>query len=217
MDIGDLLKTLCHQKRVLSPKLREIVTKIHIHTQLNNDQESYKHLLMIASQASYRKLDHPGYYRTILEERGKYPELFFGCINKDIPRTMPDDHPLQESLRNVLYAYAIRNPSVLYCQGMNYLVGFLLINRFGEEEAFWLLVQLVEDILLPNFFKDLSTISITVQIFEDVMRQVFPELAHEMDEVGMESGIFLVGWYICLFTKGFINSVSQFLLQEIVL
>lgn len=33
----------------------------------------------------------------------------------------------------------------------------------------------------------------------------------------MESGIFLVGWYICLFTKGFINSVSQFLLQEIVL
>jgi hypothetical protein len=26
-----------------------------------------------------------------------------------------------------------------------------------------------------------------------------------------------VGWYICLFTKGFINSVSQYLLQEIVL
>jgi hypothetical protein len=45
---------------------------------------------------------------------------------------MPDDHPLQNSLRNVLYAYAIRNPSLLYCQGMNYLVGFLLINKFGE-------------------------------------------------------------------------------------
>lgn len=56
---------------------------------------------------------------------------------------MPDDHPLQSCLRNVLYAYAVRNPSLLYCQGMNYLVGFLLINKFSEEEAFWLLVQLI--------------------------------------------------------------------------
>lgn len=38
-----------------------------------------------------------------------------------------------------------------------------------------------------------------------------------MHEVGMESGIFLVTWFICLFTKGFINSVSQYLLQEVVL
>jgi hypothetical protein len=38
-----------------------------------------------------------------------------------------------------------------------------------------------------------------------------------MHEVGMESSMFLVTWYICLFTKGFINSVSQFLLEEIVL
>lgn len=130
---------------------------------------------------------------------------------------MPDEHPLQLSLKNVLYAYAIRNPALLYCQGMNYLVGFLLINKFGEEEAFWLLVQLIEDIVMPDYFKDLSTISMNVQIFENVIEEVFPELSVEMKEVGMESSIFLVGWYICLFTKGFINSVSQYLLQYIVL
>lgn len=66
---------------------------------------------------------------------------------------------------------------------------------------------------MPDYFKDLSTISITVQIFEDIVAEVFPDLWNEMQEVGMESGIFLVGWYICLFTKGFINSVSQYLLQ----
>lgn len=70
---------------------------------------------------------------------------------------------------------------------------------------------------MTDYFKDLSTISLTVQLFEEVMTEVFPELAIEMQEVGMESGIFLVGWFICLFTKGFINSVSQFLLQEIIL
>ena len=215
LDFSDMLKTLCHQKRALSPKLREIMAKIHICSQLS--QDDYKHFMMIISQANFRKLEHPGYYRAILAEKSKYPDLFFSCINKDIPRTMPDDHPLQGALRNVLCAYAIRNPSVLYCQGMNYLVGFLLINKLSEEEAFWLLVQLVEDIVMPDYFKDLSTLSITVQVFEDVIKQAFPELAQEMAEVGMESGIFLVGWYICLFTKGFINSVSQFLLQEIVM
>lgn len=173
--------------------------------------------MLVASQANYRKLEHPGYYIQLLTEVSKYPDLFFTCIDKDIPRTMPDDHPLQLSLKNVLYAYAIRNPSLLYCQGMNYIVGFLLINKFNEEEAFWFMVQLVQDTVMPDYFKDLSTISVTVQVFEDIMTEVFPQLAAEMQEVGMESGIFLVGWYICLFTKGFINSVSQHLLQQIIL
>lgn len=121
--------------------------------------------MMVASQANYRKLEHPGYYKIILGEIPKYPEVFYSCIDKDIPRTMQDDHPLQKSLRNVLYAYAIRNPSLLYCQGMNYIVGFLLINKFSEEEAFWFMVQLIEEIAMPDYFKDLSTISITVQVF----------------------------------------------------
>lgn len=38
-----------------------------------------------------------------------------------------------------------------------------------------------------------------------------------MDEVGMEPSIFLTPWYICLFTKGFINSVSAYLLNYILL
>ena len=91
---------------------------------------------------------------------------------------------------------------------MNYIVCFLLINGFSEEEAFWFLVTVIEDIVMPDYFKDLSTISITSQIFEDILKEIFPELASEMDEVGMESSIFLITWYVCLFTKGFINSVS---------
>ena len=95
---------------------------------------------------------------------------------------------------------------------MNYIVAFLLINGVSEEEGLWFLIQVIEDIVMPDYFKDLSTISVTVQIFEDVIKHVFPDFAAEMEEVGMESGIFLVTWYICLFTKGFINSVSQYLL-----
>lgn len=48
---------------------------------------------------------------------------------------------------------------------MNYIVAFLLINGFSEEEGFWFMIQLIEDIVMPDYFKDLSTISVTVQIF----------------------------------------------------
>ena len=67
--------------------------------------------------------------------------MFIG-IEKDIPRTLMGNHPFQQPLRNVLCAYAIRNPNLLYCQGMNYIISYLLINNIPEEETFWILVAL---------------------------------------------------------------------------
>ena len=125
-----MLKTLCHQKRALFEERWEQLCKIHEESPSN--QENFKHFLMVASQANYRKLDHPGYYKQLLKETKKYPPFFFSCIDKDIPRTLVDGHPFQSALRNILYCYAIRNPSLLYCQGMNYIVAFLLINGFSE-------------------------------------------------------------------------------------
>jgi hypothetical protein len=39
-----------------------------------------------------------------------------------------------ESLKSVLKTYALYNPGVEYCQGMNYLAGFLL-SVFQDEEV----------------------------------------------------------------------------------
>jgi hypothetical protein len=38
-----------------------------------------------------------------------------------------------------------------------------------------------------------------------------------MNDVGMDVSIILVPWYVCLFTKGFINSVSAYLMNYILL
>lgn len=52
-------------------------------------------------------------------------------IDKDLPRTFPG-HPLldgigRDALRRVLCAYALHNPAVGYCQGMNFLAALLLL------------------------------------------------------------------------------------------
>lgn len=100
-------------------------------------------MFAVACQAHYRRLEHPGYYEKLLEVRETYPPLFFLPVEKDVPRTFAATHPFYESLKNVLTAYAIRNPSLVYCQGMNYLVAFLLINDVSAEQAFWIVACLV--------------------------------------------------------------------------
>lgn len=56
-------------------------------------------------------------------------------------------------MRRVLGAYATHNDSVGYCSSMTNIVGILLValNR-NEENAFWLLATLVEDLLHPGTY-----------------------------------------------------------------
>lgn len=56
----------------------------------------------------------------------------------------------RETLRRVLAAYALHNPKVGYCQGMNFLAGLLLLFM-PEESAFWSLAALVEQLLAGAF------------------------------------------------------------------
>lgn len=73
-------------------------------------------------------------------------------IDKDIPRTMPELKTLAgfgsilASLRGVLLCYALRCPSIGYCQSMNF-VACLLLLHMSPERAFWTLASIVENIL----------------------------------------------------------------------
>lgn len=74
-----------------------------------------------------------------------YPNPNFYQIELDLHRTFSTNENLEghtktnrETLRRVLSAYIKRNPTVGYCQGMNFIVA-VLITQFSEEEAFWIL------------------------------------------------------------------------------
>uniref|UniRef100_A0A2K5KYW0 Growth hormone regulated TBC protein 1 n=1 Tax=Cercocebus atys TaxID=9531 RepID=A0A2K5KYW0_CERAT len=79
----------------------------------------------------------------------------------DLNRTFPDNvkfrkttEPcLQKTLYNVLLAYGHHNQGVGYCQGMNFIAGYLILITNNEEESFWLLDALVGRILPENIFR----------------------------------------------------------------
>ena len=80
-------------------------------------------------------------------------------IRKDVHRTFPDEPYLsssefgflgQNQLYNVLMAISNYFPQVGYCQGMNFLVAFLLLISGGNElETFWLFVAIARN---PEFY-----------------------------------------------------------------
>lgn len=115
---------------------------------------------------------NPGVYEKFLakaEAMGDTNE-FADIIARDLHRTFPDniqfrtassfnDHhasmgstaalhspAIIGALRRVLSAFSIYSPSIGYCQSLNYIVGMLLLFM-KEEEAFWTLVTIVQNLL----------------------------------------------------------------------
>ena len=70
---------------------------------------------------------------------------------QDMPRTFPHNVWVassagQTALRRVLLAFSMHKPTVGYCQSMNYITAMLLLSlNKCEEDAFWVLVALIDD------------------------------------------------------------------------
>ena len=71
------------------------------------------------------------YYRQVKSLHMKYPNPSFNQIDLDLRRTFSElkiktAESLIKKLRNVLFVYSKRNPTIGYCQGMNFLAGRLI-------------------------------------------------------------------------------------------
>ena len=103
----------------------------------------HKSMWMLCSKAEFRIRENKDYYATI--HGCEYPEYYQKVVEADVRRTLEEkSEENQEKLSNVLRALAKRNPFIGYCQGMNFIINFLVIMRFEEEEIFWLATAIFE-------------------------------------------------------------------------
>jgi len=58
-----------------------------------------------------------------------------------------------ENLNNILRTYAYFNPEIEYCQGMNFVAGFLFLVFRDEEVTFKTLMKLAEQYDMVNLYK----------------------------------------------------------------
>ncbi|GER53710.1 Ypt/Rab-GAP domain of gyp1p superfamily protein [Striga asiatica] len=116
------------------------------------------------------------------------PEKWKSQIEKDLPRTFPGHPALDEggrnALRRLLTAYARHNPSVGYCQAMNFFAGLLLL-LMPEENAFWTLTGLLDDYFEGYYSEEMIESQVDQLVLEELMHEKFPKI-EELETALME-------------------------------
>ncbi|XP_071910453.1 uncharacterized protein [Coffea arabica] len=132
------------------------------------------------------------------------PESLRKQIEKDLTRTFPGHPALNEngrnSLRRLLLAYARHNPSVGYCQAMNFFAGLLLL-MMPEENAFWTLVGIIDDYFDGYYSQEMIECQVDQLLFEELMRERFPKLVNHLDYLGVQVTWISGPWFLSIFVN----------------
>ena len=106
-------------KYTLNEKEKDILA----HFVLKGIPEIYILRLWIISTGALNHIKlNPFYYNKLLKLSEQVPSLFVDIIQKDLDRTNTNEIELKKKLKNILICYSIRNSSIGYCQGFNYIV-----------------------------------------------------------------------------------------------
>jgi AcrR family transcriptional regulator len=125
-------------------------------------------------------------------------------IEKDLPRTFPGHPALDEdgrnALRRLLTAYARHNPSVGYCQAMNFFAGLLLL-MMPEENAFWTLTGIIDEYFDGYYSEKMVEAQVDQLVFEDLVREFFPRLVTHFDKLGVQVAWVTGPWFLSIFVN----------------
>jgi hypothetical protein len=149
---------------------------------------------------------HPdGYYQSLHSEAAGGDDLDHRAatqVAKDVDRTWPQHRWLnREALYRVLVAYARRNQDVGYCQGLNSVVGTLLLFM-GEEDAFWCLTQLVEARLARGFWSStLWRCRAEQEVLKALLARREPTITRQLEASRIALELFSTGWWLTLFVS----------------
>jgi hypothetical protein len=168
-------------------------------------------------ELSALKIEYSNLTRALLEPRSKLGEegiRNIDAISRDVGRTFSaiygrDYQSQVESmeldrgrLTRILGAYSLRDSSVGYVQGMNFIAAFAL-SRVGNDEAlaYALLVRLLNaprysmrNLYLPS----LPHVKVWGYVLKSIIWQALPDIAAHLETVGVDP-IFFFEWYFALF------------------
>ncbi|KAK0397471.1 hypothetical protein QR680_002140 [Steinernema hermaphroditum] len=131
-------------------------------------------------------------------------------IEKDLLRTIPNNicfsneqSPGIEALRRVLKAVAYLYPDLGYCQGMGVIVASLLLVC-SEENTFWIMCALIEDILPSNYYShSLLGLQADDRVARHLLRVHIPDIDQKLTENDVELSLISVNWLLTLLASAF--------------
>eukprot|EP00096_Caligus_rogercresseyi_P011399 TRINITY_DN4471_c0_g1_i1.p1 TRINITY_DN4471_c0_g1~~TRINITY_DN4471_c0_g1_i1.p1 ORF type:complete len:946 (+),score=336.85 TRINITY_DN4471_c0_g1_i1:55-2892(+) len=131
-------------------------------------------------------------------------------ILRDIHRTFPAHEFFkkeggvgQEALYRISKAYSVYDSEVGYCQGQSFLIAALLL-QMPEEQAFGVLVKIMQDLGLRNIFREnFEELQCRLYTLDRLLEANLPDLWVHFNKVGLESHMYASQWFLTLFTAKF--------------
>lgn len=134
----------------------------------------------------------PGAYAYYLSLRESDDPAEIEAILKDVPRTLTEKYEFYTSkggfqkLKDLLIAFVGRYPNLGYTQGLNTIAGYLLLAIPSQEDAFWVLCNVVENYFPEDYFsrKDAMTSSLADSVLlREYVKELIPDLHDHMNEL----------------------------------
>ncbi|XP_018114748.1 small G protein signaling modulator 3 homolog isoform X3 [Xenopus laevis] len=200
-DVGDLTWDKIDVTLPHSDKLRSLVLAGIPHSMRPQ-------LWMRLSGALQKKQNSEMTYKDIGRNSSNDDTLAAKQIEKDLLRTMPSNacfSNLQSvgvpRLRRVLRGLAWLFPDIGYCQGTGMVAACLLLF-LEEEDAFWMMAAIVEDLVPVSYF---NTTLVGVQTDQRVLRhlivQYLPRLDKLLQEHDIELSLITLHWFLTAFAS----------------
>ncbi|PLW14373.1 hypothetical protein PCASD_19392 [Puccinia coronata f. sp. avenae] len=162
----------------------------------------------LSTGSVYLRMRQAGEYERILNDiqLNKKHKLNFSLdeIEKDLNRSLPEYPAYQhdakgiQTLRNVLSAYAWKNPRLGYCQAMNIVVAALLIYA-SEEQCFYLLSILCDQILPSYYTPTMAGTILDQKVFEYLVERTLPMLSQHFKERDIQLSLASLPWFLSLY------------------
>lgn len=90
--------------------------------------------------------------------------------------------PIVRALRRVLQAFAIHNPSIGYCQSLNFLAGLLLLFLDEDEEKAFVMLNIITNEHLPGTHGRVLEANVDVGVLMSCIKESMPAVWAKIDD-----------------------------------
>lgn len=146
---------------------------------------------------------YKGYYQHLQAVYDDQMHNVKRVIVMDIERTYAKQtsQETKNKMFRILYSYAKRNMDTGYCQGINFIVYYLLELGFSEERTFWMLLFMVENLIPKGYYSDMLPVIADIRLFKYILLIKFPLVAQHFHKFNVDLNFFLIPWFVMIFTN----------------
>jgi hypothetical protein len=146
---------------------------------------------------------YKGYYWKLNMSMESEMLSYKDVIVKDINRTGSKDlsDGKREAMLRILYSFAKRNMEIGYCQGMNFICFYLLEMGFSEEQAFWMICYIFEQLMPSNYYISMIPIVADICILRILMEECLPQTMKQLNYLQVDLNLMMLPLFVTAFTN----------------